>query len=670
MQSGGKKIKRMAMRKSSPLGTVFLFLFLSLLMSALLVAILATVMVGTVEPMLTGSAEEMDRIVSAFESDGSKADAFGRDYFILDENGEYKALVGEDTCEREHSVPYTNFGRPDTGAHRYAVYADEETEKFFPVLPGDRSFEDVMGEWLMDFYGREGIRRLVSGEAPAEELPFWFSADLKNGSRLFVSFSVSSANSAIREIGFLTLGIIGAFAIIILVMFINSVNNIINRRRMLNLFFTDTVTGGRNYNWFLVKGEPVISSYGNRKKSYAVLCLGFEKYLTYSLVNGTAEGEKVLCDAYRAIKKSIGRGDLCVRANTSDFAVLTRIRDGEDVGGKMDLIIKVVSDATAYSGLACRGGAYPIYSVRTQSGRALPRKDADLEGAFNGAVAARETLRELPGTRAALFDAKMMEEQMWENKVLDGLGPALANEEFIVYYQPKYAPGTDTLRGAEALIRWQSPEYGFVTPYRFIPIYEKNGLIPKIDHYMIDHVARDLRRWLDMGYSCVPVSVNVSRIHFAEPDLAEQIRDMADKYGTPHELLEIELTESAFFDDKKAMLYTIGKLKEYGFSVSMDDFGSGYSSLNSLKDMPLDVLKLDADFFRGDMANDRGRIVVAEAIKLAKSLNMRTVAEGVEERSQVDFLAGLDCDMIQGYYYAKPMPGEEFESRMSMVQSL
>ena len=186
-----------------------------------------------------------------------------------------------------------------------------------------------------------------------------------------------------------------------------------------------------------------------------------------------------------------------------------------------------------------------------------------------------------------------------------------------------------------------------------------------IDRYMITHVARDQKKWLDAGLKCVPVSVNVSRAHFIDRDLAEQIRDMVDAYGTPHELIEIELTESAFFDDKKAMVTTITKLRDYGFHVSMDDFGSGYSSLNSLKDMPLDVLKLDAGFFSGDLDDERGEIVVSEAIKLAKNLNMETVAEGVEAKEQVEFLARQGCDMMQGYFYARPMPKEEYEKRMA-----
>ncbi|MBO4319375.1 MAG: EAL domain-containing protein, partial [Treponema sp.] len=178
------------------------------------------------------------------------------------------------------------------------------------------------------------------------------------------------------------------------------------------------------------------------------------------------------------------------------------------------------------------------------------------------------------------------------------------------------------------------------------------------------HVANDIKRWQDAGLNCVPVSVNFSRAHFIETDLAEQIRDMVDKAGADRSLIEIELTESAFFDDKKVLINTINRLKEYGFAVSMDDFGSGYSSLNSLKDMTLDILKIDAEFLRGESADTRGKIVVSETIKLAKSLNMRTVAEGVEIKEQVDFLAEQGCDMIQGFYFAKPMPKNEFEDRM------
>lgn len=167
------------------------------------------------------------------------------------------------------------------------------------------------------------------------------------------------------------------------------------------------------------------------------------------------------------------------------------------------------------------------------------------------------------------------------------------------------------------------------------------------------------------GKKMIPISVNVSRAHFAQEGLAEHICQLVDAYGPSHELIELEVTESAFFDDKDILVETVKQLRAYGFRVSMDDFGAGYSSLNSLKDIPIDVLKLDGEFFRGDDdGSRRGKIVVREAIQLAKNLDMHVVAEGIEKKEQVDFLAEQGCDMIQGFYYAKPMPIEEFEQKV------
>ena len=213
-------------------------------------------------------------------------------------------------------------------------------------------------------------------------------------------------------------------------------------------------------------------------------------------------------------------------------------------------------------------------------------------------------------------------------------------------------------------MRWISPQDGFISPGKFIPIFEENGFITQLDDYMISHVAKLQAEWKIRGKKAVPVSVNVSRAHFAQEGLAEHICQLVDAYGSPHELIELEVTESAFFDDKDVLVETVKQLKDYGFRVSMDDFGAGYSSLNSLKDIPLDVLKLDGEFFRGEDDDGRGAIVVREAIQLARSLNMRVVAEGVEKKEQVDFLAGQGCDMIQGFYFAKPMPVKEFEDKV------
>lgn len=178
-------------------------------------------------------------------------------------------------------------------------------------------------------------------------------------------------------------------------------------------------------------------------------------------------------------------------------------------------------------------------------------------------------------------------------------------------------------------------------------------------------LAKVQAEWMAQGKKVVPISVNVSRAHFSFDNLAEHICEIVDRFQVPHEYIELELTESAFFDDKQTLIGIVNKMKEYGFKVSMDDFGAGYSSLNSLKELPIDIVKLDAEFFRGNDAEGKGKVIVGEAISLAKKLNLCIVAEGIESREQVDFLAENECDLIQGYYFAKPMPIEEFEKKVA-----
>ena len=265
--------------------------------------------------------------------------------------------------------------------------------------------------------------------------------------------------------------------------------------------------------------------------------------------------------------------------------------------------------------------------------------------------------------KIASYDIEMKKQQLWERKVENDMDKALVTNQFKLYLQPKYSTKEEQLAGAEALVRWIHPTEGFIPPNKFIPIFENNGFILQLDDYMIEQVAIQQSKWLQEGRKLFPISVNVSRAHFTREDLAEHICNIVDKYKVPHEFIELELTESAFFDDKYVLIDTVKQLKDYGFVVSMDDFGAGYSSLNSLKELSIDVLKIDADFFRGIDSVDRGMLIVTKVIELAKKLNMKIVAEGIESREQVDFLATQDCDLIQGYYFAKPMSLDEFEEK-------
>lgn len=496
------------------------------------------------------------------------------------------------------------------------------------------------------------------------EMPIWATVELSDGRSIAFKCTIAHKLTDIMYIFLVFVLLCGILLILFLFLFINAVKNALKRRRITKILFTDITTGGYNMTWFMVKGRQLLRKRRYAARKLAVVRLEFVKYRRFCVCHSISEGEKVLKIIYARMKLCLNKKEMLAHSADGCFALILFFDNGQELSERLEQIIKSVENVYEGHKFVYHAGAGLINEDKKGIFQ-CPRKNVDLEEVFDNACTACTSLEERDGSAAVIYNDKLVEEQRWADAVEVRQRAALEREEFEVYYQPKYAPSTGELRGAEALIRWQSPEYGFVTPYKFIPVFEKNGFITEIDHYMITHVARDQKRWLDMGFKCVPVSVNVSRAHFIESDLAEQIRDLVDAEGTPHELVEIELTESAFFDDKKAMINTITKLKSYGFAVSMDDFGSGYSSLNSLKDMPLDVLKLDAEFFRGEAAGtDRGEIVVSEAIKLAKSLNMRTVAEGVEIKEQVDFLASQGCDMIQGYYFAKPMPKGEYEERM------
>jgi EAL domain-containing protein (putative c-di-GMP-specific phosphodiesterase class I) len=252
---------------------------------------------------------------------------------------------------------------------------------------------------------------------------------------------------------------------------------------------------------------------------------------------------------------------------------------------------------------------------------------------------------------------RLLKEEEIEKTMYD----ALKKEEFVVYLQPKYRTLDESMYGAEALVRWVNEKGNIISPGYFIPIFEKNGFITELDNYMLRKVCEVFRRWLDSGYNPKPISVNISRIHFADPNLADNIKNIVDEYNIPHELIELELSESAFFENKHILIKTVVMMKKYGFLISMDDFGAGYSSLNSLKDIPLDVVKLDRELFYETDDLERGHTVIRNTISMAKDLNMLVVAEGIETKEQVEFLAEIGCDIIQGYYFAKPMPVAEFE---------
>ena len=248
-----------------------------------------------------------------------------------------------------------------------------------------------------------------------------------------------------------------------------------------------------------------------------------------------------------------------------------------------------------------------------------------------------------------------------EQEIINDMNYALQDNQFTIYVQPKYNIMTNTPAGGEVLVRWVHPKKGMIPPGFFIPLFEKNGFVVKLDAYVWEEACKMLKGWLDRGKKPNPISVNVSRVNIYNPHFVENIINLVDRYQIPHNLFNIELTESAYTDNPEMMIKAIDKLQSHGFSIMMDDFGSGYSSLSMLKNIPVDILKIDMNFFVDAEKKSRCESIVASIVRMSKWLNIPVVAEGVETAELINFLREIGCDYVQGYYYAKPMTVKDYE---------
>jgi EAL domain-containing protein (putative c-di-GMP-specific phosphodiesterase class I) len=252
---------------------------------------------------------------------------------------------------------------------------------------------------------------------------------------------------------------------------------------------------------------------------------------------------------------------------------------------------------------------------------------------------------------------------VYHEKLINEIDEAIANRDLIVYYQPKYGiqGNKPVLKSAEALIRWKHPERGMISPGDFIPLFESNGLIQKLDNYVWEEAAHQIRKWKEKYGRTIPVSVNVSRIDIYDPALESKLLKLIDTYDITTKDLLLEITESAYADNADTLSKVVESLRGRGFKIEMDDFGSGYSSLNMLTTITIDVIKIDMKFIRNMRRDDKSLRMVKLIIDIAGFLNVPVVAEGVEDEVQLNALKKMGCDLIQGFYFSRPVPPDEFE---------
>ena len=423
----------------------------------------------------------------------------------------------------------------------------------------------------------------------------------------------------------------------------------IKSRRLAEI---DTLTGGRTKRRYFIDSEKVVRK--SNPDNWAVIVFDIDKFKFINDRLGYEEGNRMLERLYKTISDHLEPYEIYARISDDNFACTVKNGSDSDLENRLNNIFAefdrrnslFVSYPVLFSAGVCR------------LGQCVDRYDmVDFNVAIDRCNIAKKTIKGRHSNAIAFYDGKMHDNALREKDFENVMPTALKEHEFMCYIQPKYGTNSRHIEGGEALIRWNSKEFGFVFPDQFIPISEKNGFVVELDFFILEEVCKAMRRWIDKGITPVVISVNQSRMHLNNDDYIWRLREIVDKYGIPYEYIELELTESVFTENADLMLKIMQKLHDIGFKLSIDDFGSGYSSLNMLKDIPADVVKIDREFFN----SQKGRAVISTVVDLAKNLDMQVISEGVETVEQVDFLQDIECHMVQGYFFAKPMPIKEFE---------
>lgn len=413
----------------------------------------------------------------------------------------------------------------------------------------------------------------------------------------------------------------------------------------------DVLTGIFNKNKFIEETRDMLDEHPDVKMAF--VRMDIDRFQLINAFYGTSAGDKVLKFVAESVKNYVSKYEV-VTYGRMEADVFALCLPYEDVKDALDHVYAIRNHFKSYPLEFDIVPAFGIYVIED--------KELPIEIMLDRAKLAAKTIKGQYLNNYAFYTDDIGDALEEEQQIVNEMAHALETEQFAVYFQPKYNVKSRLPVGAEALVRWEHPEKGMISPGKFIPIFEKNGFITKLDYFVWNRVCFMLRGWLDEGEKPNPVSVNVSRVNLFNPNIVPIICDLVDSYEVPRELLQLELTESAYADATLAMKDKVQKLREEGFQVLMDDFGSGYSSLNVLKDIEVDVLKIDMRFFETSEIGGRGENIVASVVRMAKWLDIPTIAEGVEKEEQVEFLKNIGCEYVQGYYFAKPMPAYAYNS--------
>lgn len=444
------------------------------------------------------------------------------------------------------------------------------------------------------------------------------------------------------------------------------------RRALHRLLYVDMLTGYDSYAKFCMELRKCME---RQSGQWAFIAMDLHQFRLVNELFGHDNGDAVLRFISRIWAESLHRDERFGRRHGDNFEVLMKYDSVDELCRRLDAFChrvmyerqdwKAGEPFLIYERQNWNDGE-PFLILPVMGIYLIQDFSEDIQNMQNNARMACATIKERNDVHYAFFDETMKEKQLREKRLGDSMELAMGNEEFLVYYQPKVDPVAHSVVGAEALVRWRLSDGTFVPPSVFIPLAEHNGLISELDQFMFRRVCRQLRQWKDKGLALVPVSVNLSRVLLYNKKLPAEYASVVEEYGIPFEMLQLEITESEECENLEEFSSAVGQFHDLGFRILMDDFGTGYSSMKALQLLPIDVVKLDKCFI-DEYASEKGRKILISMIKLAHLLDMEITAEGVETREQADFMEMTGCHSIQGFFYSKPLPEEDFEKLLTRM---
>ena len=415
------------------------------------------------------------------------------------------------------------------------------------------------------------------------------------------------------------------------------------------LAYEDPLTGGKNVNYFNDFTQIIL--HDNKEMPFVICRFDIANFRYINESYGHVKADQVLKACVKEFEDCFGPREICVRMNADQFLALMVNDAGMD--GRLEAFRAAVNAAARGVGIK--------YPIKFKLGIYQMRKhEKDVDVMIDRANAARKMLRGDEKHSRLTYSEEIASNMHKANLIESQMQHALASGEFKVYLQAKWDIEKNSVCGCEALVRWVKSDGKIVRPDEFIPLFEKNGFIEMLDFYMLETVCQMVCTLQKEGKKVYPVSVNQSRVLLHNPDYLDNVVDILRKYKIPEGLVELEITETVFEDEKDRIFDVLEKLKMCGVKLNMDDFGSGYSSLNVLKDVNFDIIKIDRTFFSASVDNEKSKVVLCKVVEMIKGIGMDVVCEGVENQEHVDFLRSIGVRKVQGFYYAKPVPAEEF----------